>query len=69
MRLLWDGRTDNWHQGTHLSKAISRAGLNPEALRQAIKMDPERYDAAIEQNQIAHTAAGHAGVPLFVFLG
>ncbi len=69
MRLLWDGRTDNWHQGTHLSKAISRAGLNPEALRQAIKMDPERYDAAIEQNQVAHTAAGHAGVPLFVFLG
>ena len=69
MRLLWDGRTNNWHEGAHLSKAISRAGLNPEALRQAIKLDPERYDAAIEENQVAQAAAGHNGVPLFVFLG
>lgn len=69
MRLLWDGRTNDWHEGNHLSTAISRAGLNPEALSRAVEMDPERYDAAIEENQTAQVAAGHSGVPLFVFLG
>ena len=69
MRLLWDGRTNNWHEGNHLSKAIARAGLNPDALKQAIEMDPDRYEAAIEENQAEQAAAGHSGVPLFVFLG
>ncbi len=69
MRLLWDGRTNDWHEGNHLPKAIARAGLNPEALNQAIEMDPERYDAAIEKNQLEQTSAGHSGTPLFVFLG
>lgn len=69
MRLLWDGRTDNWDQGTHLSSAIALAGLNPKGLKSAIDMDPERYDDAIEENQAAHAAAGHDGVPLFVFQG
>lgn len=69
MRLIWDGRTDNWNEGTHLSAAIKRAGLNPSALKRAIDMDPDRYDDAIESNQAAHAAAGHNGVPLFVFQG
>ncbi|MDA7947004.1 MAG: DsbA family protein [Hyphomicrobiaceae bacterium] len=69
MRLLWDGRTNNWHEGNHLANAISRAGLNPDALKKAIEMNRERYDAAIEENHAAQTAAGHGGVPLFVFLG
>ena len=69
MRLLWDGRTNNWNEGNHLSTAISRAGLNPEALKRAVELDPERYDTAIEDNQTAQAAAGHSGVPLFEFLG
>jgi len=69
MRLLWDGRTNNWNEGTHLTSAIKRAGLNPAALKRAIDMDPDRYDGAIEKNQAAHAAAGHNGVPLFVFQG
>ncbi len=69
MRLLWDGRTDNWDQGAHLSSAITRAGLNPEGLRRAVTLDPEHYDTAIAENQAAHAAAGHNGVPLFVFQG
>ena len=28
VRLLWDGSTDNWHEGDHLSRAINRAGLD-----------------------------------------
>ncbi len=69
MRLLWDGRTDNWHEGMHLNAAIKRAGLNPAALKHALDMDLERYDEAIKSNQAAQAAAGHNGVPLFVFQG
>ena len=69
MRMLWDGHTNNWDQGTHLSSAITRAGLNPDGLKRAVEMYPERYDDAIEENQAAHAAAGHNGVPLFVFQG
>ena len=69
MRLLWDGRTNNWNEGAHLSNAIKRAGLNPQALKRAVEMDPERYDAAIEENQVMQASSGHNGVPLFVFQG
>jgi 2-hydroxychromene-2-carboxylate isomerase len=69
MRLLWDGATDNWDQGSHLGSAISRADLNPQALKRALEIDPDRYDDAIEANQEAHKSAGHNGVPLFVFQG
>lgn len=69
MRLLWDGATDDWDQGSHLVSAISRADLNPQALKRALEIDPDRYDDAIEANQEAHKSAGHNGVPLFVFQG
>jgi 2-hydroxychromene-2-carboxylate isomerase len=69
MRLLWDGRTDNWHQENRLAKAIARAGLNPQGLKRAVEMEPERYDNLIEANQKEMAAAGHGGVPLFVFQG
>lgn len=69
MRLLWDGRTDNWNEGTHLADAITRAGLDADALMQAVDTAPEHFDALIEQNQDAQEGAGHSGVPLFTFNG
>ena len=69
MRLLWDGRTDGWNEGTHLNDAIGRAGLDAAALIAAVDADPDRYDAMTEANQQAQQAAGHGGVPLFVFEG
>jgi 2-hydroxychromene-2-carboxylate isomerase len=69
MRLLWDGRTDNWNEGTHLADAIERAGLDAQALMSAVDADPKRFDALIEANQEAQAEAGHGGVPLFVFKG
>ncbi len=69
MRLLWDGHTDNWDQGSHMASAIKRTGLNPQALKRALEMDPDRYDDAIETNHEAHNSAGHSGVPLLVFQG
>ncbi len=73
MRLLWDGGTDNWHLGDqggdHLARAMTRAGLDAAELDRAVAEAPEKYDAAIEANQRAQTAAGHWGVPLMAFAG
>ena len=36
---------------------------------EAITADPARYDAVLERNQADLEAAGHWGVPTFVFQG
>jgi len=69
MRLIWDGRTDGWDQGNHLADAVARAGLDLAALEATIARDPQRIERIIEANQTAQVAAGHSGVPLFVFRG
>ena len=66
-RLLWDGSVRGWDQGDHLARATARAGLDLEAMEQAIAASPESRQALIESNQTAQQAAGHWGVPLFVF--
>ncbi len=66
-RIIWDGTVDGWDQGTHLAEAMTRAGLDAEKLEQDIAADPDKFDAALEENQAAHEAAGHWGVPLMVF--
>ena len=68
-RMLWDGTVDGWDQGTHLADAVARAGLDLEVLDRQIAADPAKYDAAMEDNQEAHAAAGHWGVPTTVFKG
>ncbi|MBT5780366.1 MAG: 2-hydroxychromene-2-carboxylate isomerase [Rhodospirillaceae bacterium] len=69
MTLLWDGDTDNWHEGEHLAKACGAAGLDFAALDARAGRDADALDAAIESNQEAQRAAGHWGVPLMVFNG
>ncbi|MBI1186703.1 MAG: 2-hydroxychromene-2-carboxylate isomerase [Alphaproteobacteria bacterium] len=66
---VWSGAIDNWHEGDHLAAAARGAGLDPAALDAAIAADPAGHDSEIEENQAAQTAAGHWGVPLFVFEG
>ncbi len=68
-RIIWDGTVDGWDQGGHLAGAMTRAGLDAEKLEQDVADDPDKYDAALEENQEAHKAAGHWGVPLMVFEG
>lgn len=67
MRLLWDGGTDGWDRGSHLTDAIAEAGLDPETLMRDVAVRPETYDYVTETNQKAQLKAGHPGVPLFVF--
>jgi len=60
------GGTRDWHLGDHLAQATQRAGLDLAAMEAAIA-EPATHDAEIEANQEALTAAGHWGVPTFVF--
>jgi 2-hydroxychromene-2-carboxylate isomerase len=68
-RLLWDGSVDGWDKGRHLADAVERAGLDLVVLDREIVNDPIRLDTAIEENQNVHVAAGHWGVPTFLFEG
>jgi 2-hydroxychromene-2-carboxylate isomerase len=67
--LIWSGAIDNWHEGEHLAKASARAGLDLAALDAKITNDPDKYEAIIQDNQEAHEAAGHWGVPTMAFEG
>ena len=66
---LYDGRVQNWHEGTHLADAAARAGVNLAALDAKIIADPMHYESIIEENQQAHRKCGHWGVPTFAFNG
>lgn len=68
-RLLWEGRTDNWHESDHLAQAAQRAGLDLVRLDAAILAEPERHEQILADNYAALRAAGHWGVPTFVLSG
>jgi 2-hydroxychromene-2-carboxylate isomerase len=67
--LIWSGTVVGWHEGDHLANAAARAGVDLARLDASITAAPARYDALIEASQQALTAAGHWGVPTFVFEG
>ena len=69
VRVLWDGTTDNWHEGDHLVKAMNRAGLDGKVLFNLADRDADRIDGAIRVNEVAQETAGHSGTPLMVFNG
>jgi 2-hydroxychromene-2-carboxylate isomerase len=66
-RVIWDGSVDGWDKGDHLAKAAARAGFDLAELDHAIAADTGRYEAVISENEAAHEASGHWGVPTFVF--
>jgi 2-hydroxychromene-2-carboxylate isomerase len=68
-RLLWDGSVDQWHEGDHLEKACSRAGLQWSGLSAQVTAKPEYYEQQLQANADALTAAGHWGVPTMVYQG
>ncbi|MEZ6023081.1 MAG: DsbA family protein [Hyphomonadaceae bacterium] len=64
---IWSGEVDNWHEGDHLSRALTDAGLDAAAFEAEIDANAESLDAEIAENEAAQRNAGHWGVPLFVF--
>jgi 2-hydroxychromene-2-carboxylate isomerase len=68
-RTIWSGEIVNWHEGDHLAEAAARAGVNLADIDAKIAADPDKYEAIIQDNQKAHEAAGHWGVPTMVFEG
>lgn len=68
-QIIWNGKIDGWHEGTHLAEASARAGLDLAELDTAIEKDPNKRDGIINENQEALTAAGHWGVPTMEFEG
>ncbi|MBX3026585.1 DsbA family protein [bacterium] len=68
-QVIWSGRVQGWHEGSHLADAAARAGLDLAVMDQAVAADPARYDAVIDANQRDLEAAGHWGVPTMVFEG
>ncbi|MEO1610755.1 MAG: DsbA family protein [Pseudomonadota bacterium] len=63
-KLIWGG-TENWNAPETLAGAAERAGLDFAKMEAAV--DPDAAEAEIEANQDALEAAGHWGVPTFVF--
>jgi 2-hydroxychromene-2-carboxylate isomerase len=66
-RVLWDGTVKGWNEGDHLARAAEAAGFDLAAMDAAISVDPDRYEQIIADNEKAHAASGHWGVPTFVF--
>ena len=66
-RVLWDGTVKGWNEGDHLARAAEAAGFDLAAMDRAIAADPDRHEAVIKDNEAAHAACGHWGVPTFVF--
>jgi len=66
---IWSGTIDNWHEGDHLAQAAARAGVELKTLDAKIAAAPDTYEAIIQDNQKAHQAAGHWGVPTMAFEG
>ncbi len=66
-RVLWDGTVKGWNEGDHLASAAAAAGFDLAAMDAAVTSDPDRYEQVIADNENAHAASGHWGVPTFVF--
>jgi 2-hydroxychromene-2-carboxylate isomerase len=64
---IWSGEVDGWHEGEHLTRALTAAGADASAIERGVSDDPASFDAEIAQNEAAQKNAGHWGVPLFVF--
>ncbi len=65
--LIWSGETENWPEGDKLAACADAAGLDGAALERDAATEAARLDEAIAANETAQEAAGHWGVPLFVF--
>ena len=64
-RLIFGGTRD-WHLGNHLAQAAASAGLDLAEMDRAIA-DPTAHRQEVNANHEGLKAAGHWGVPTFVY--
>lgn len=62
------GGTEAWDQGEHLANALQSIGLDLSSMEAALAADAE-LEMVIADNQAQLEAAGHWGVPTFVYNG
>ncbi len=63
--IIWGG-VEGWDKGDHLKLAAERADLDLDDMEAAIAI-PNEHLKEVEQNQKDLEAAGHWGVPTFVY--
>ncbi len=66
-RLIWDGKTKNWHLDNHFQLAVERTGIEYPQLVEHMKNNKHTYDAIFAANQEKMFSAGHWGVPCYVY--
>lgn len=66
-RMIWDGSTRNWHDADRLRDAIEKAGLDFDALSARADEGATAFDRLFAQHRETMLAAGHWGVPMFVY--
>ncbi|MCI5045210.1 MAG: DsbA family protein [Aquisalinus sp.] len=66
--IIWNGQTDNWHEGDHLSEAAARAGFNLAEMEKVVSADNAALQQLIEENE-AEQQKYHWGVPTMVLNG
>ena len=68
-QLIWDGKTQNWHEGDHIPLAVERAGIDYTRLLEHMEANKHSYDVIFAANNKKMMAAGHWGVPCYVYNG
>lgn len=66
-RVIWS--TDGWDQGTYLTDAAAKVGLDLREMDAIIQQDEARLRKAVDANLDELEKAGHWGVPTCVFQG
>ncbi len=69
MRLVWGGKTKDWHLGNHLQSAAAEVGIDWDDLERLAASEGDRLIDAVHAKDEALLAAGHWGVPCFVVDG
>lgn len=68
-RLIWDGGTVDWHSDATMRAAVEQVGLNYRQLSARAAAGAEQFEREFAANHESLIAAGHWGVPTFVYDG
>ena len=68
--MMWGSDVSGWDQGDHLARGDRAGGPRSRQARcRRSRKDVDRYEKIIADNEAAHAASNHWGVPCFVYKG